>query len=52
LEFDPAASEDEPAGVVVVFAILVPAEVGQREEEFMHGQVRADFIYRPIRSCN
>ena len=49
MEFHPVVPEDEPAGAVVMFAILVSGEAGQREEEFLHGQVRADFFEAPNR---
>ena len=32
-----------------MLAIVVSAEAGQREEEFLHGQVRADFFEAPNR---
>ena len=40
LKVGPASPEDEPAGVGIVFAVLVAAQAGQSETEIMNCPVR------------
>src|SRR6202007_2926411 len=38
LEFGPASPEDEPAGWMIVFAVLVAAEAGEGQAELVDGK--------------